>query len=172
MSSFDKVRMTFPGGSPVFEASVGINVQTQQTPQWLFDGLTEVFAATDQINGSSGDLTEQVFLGAGSKIRTFNVQFTQRAGSQSNTWGNAGSGDITQKMQELDHALATNRITSDATAELEFGEYSSAGTYAPVDVVPGKTDLSVDFSEETGAFTSSVAWIDALDVSQILDVLP
>jgi len=166
MSSYDRVKIVLPNSGGTFVAKGDLKVEITQTPQWLFNGLQEIFAAADQLSGSSGALTEQVFQGAGSKVRTFNVELTQWEGS-TDTWGNANADDdIIQKMQELDHALATTRITSDATASLEVGEYSSAGKYDPVSVVPGEVSLPVDFSEDTSSFRATVTWIDAVDLTQ------
>jgi hypothetical protein len=163
--------MELPNGD-VFVGSGGLSVQIAQTPQWLFSGLQEIFAAADGIQGSSGALTEQVFQGAGSKIRTFTVNFAQFTGS-TQSWGDANADDdITTKMQTLDHALATTRITSDSPAKLEFGEYSDAGKYSAIAVVPGETTLLVDFGEQTSHFEPELQWLDAVDLSETLHTLP
>jgi len=167
MSAYDKVKWELPNSGGTFVAKGDLKVEITQTPQWLFNGLQEIFAAADELSGSSGALTEQVFQGAGSSVRAFNIEFVKWQGETGTSFGGADDDDdIIVKMQELDHALATTRITSDAPATLEFGEYSSAGKYNPVSVVPGEVTLPVDFSENTSSFRATVTWIDAVDLTQ------
>lgn len=172
MSSLDKVKMTLPD-STEFVASDNISIQIQQTPQWLFDGFGEVVAAKEQLDSTGGALTEQVFEGAGSRIRTFTIDFTQWEGS-SDSWGSASdSDDVMVKLVELDDELARTRITSTNVATLEFAEYSSGGSKSPIDVVPGEVSLNVSFGpgESATTFRPSVQWIDAVHLDQEIDSL-
>lgn len=171
MSSYDKVSMTLPDGSE-FVGRGNLSVTIQQTPVWLFNGLQNVFAASDQVTGSSGGLTEQVFEGSGARIRRFTVEFDQWEGSTDAWGGAAADDDVLIKLQTLDHALATTPITSSNVATLEFGEYSSAGQFDPVAVVPGDVTLPVDLGERGSSFRPQVEWLDSVDLDQTLHQTP
>lgn len=170
MATLDKVKMTLPD-STVFEARGDLTVTISQQPSWLFDGFQELFAAEEAITGSGGDLTEQVFQGAGSRIRRFQIDFAQWEGS-TDSWGSAAADDdIMVKMQTLDNALASTRITSDNVATLEFGEYTSGGSFDSISVVPGEVTLPVNYEENTSVFRPTVNWLDAVDLDQTLHEL-
>jgi hypothetical protein len=172
MSSLDKVKMTLPD-STEFVASDNISVQIQQTPQWIFDGFGNVVAVKEQLDNTDGGLTEQVYLGAGARVRSFTIDFTQWEGS-SDSWGSASaSDDVMVKLVELDDALANTKMTSTNTATLEFSEYSSSGSKDPIEVVPGEMTLSVAFGpgESATTFRPTVQWLDAVDLDQTIDEL-
>lgn len=171
MATSDKVTLVLPDGT-TFEGKGNLQVNEIHQPEWIFGGQgNELLAAKDQITGSNGRLTEQVFEGAGSTIRTFRIEFAKWEGETGRAWGGANDGDdIIVKMQTLGEALATTPITSRNTAELAFGEYASGGQFSTLNVVPGEIELPVSFGpDESPSLTRPrVDLIEAVDIDKPL----
>lgn len=171
MSNFDKVRMELPDGT-VFVGQGNLRVAEVQQPAWLFDGGGDLVTAAGEFAGLSGSLKAQVFEGVGAGIRTWRVEFVQWEGNSDQWGGAAASDDVIVKLQTLGHAIAHTRITSSAPAELQFGEYSTNGKYAPVDVVPGEVELPIDLGETPSTATPRVDWVEAIDTSVVQHIAP
>lgn len=171
MSSQDYVQMDLPNGDS-FVGTGNLTVVEEQTPAWLIGGgFGEIIAATNQVFGGD-NYSEQVFLGAGSKVRQWRVDFTNWEGN-TDTWSGAQSDDdVIVKLQALANSLATQGITSTNVATLSFGEYSSSGTYSPQSVVPGAISLPLELGEEPSTFRASIEWVDAVDLDQVLHSAP
>jgi len=172
MSSFDRVRMELPGGD-VFEARGNINVVEQQQPFYLLDGFQRLRTLGEQLPGIESD-TSQAFVGAGARVRTWTVEFSQWEGS-TDQWGGANAADdVIVKLQTLANALATAGIDGTNPATFAFGEYSTAGQFSPQTVVPGELTLPAEFGEDANpsAFRPSLEWRDAADLSEAIHQLP
>lgn len=168
MSSYDKVKMELPNGD-TFIGEGNLNVVETHQPFYLLDGFQNLRTLAEQLPNIQAD-TSQVFLGTGSRVRTWTVEFTQWEGS-TDKWGGADPGDdVLTKLNVIGESIASAGIDGGNTATLEYGEYSEAGMFSPKSVVPGEITLPADFTE-TGtpsSFRPALEWRDAADLSQTI----
>lgn len=171
MASLNTVEMDLPNGDS-FHATGNIAYRTTITPTYLIDGRGGgIIAAISEVKGGDS-YTEQVYEGAGAKVRTFNIDLTTWEGD-TNTWGSASAGDdITTKFDVFEESLASQRITSSKTATLSFGEFSSSGQFSSHAVVPGEIELPRELGEQPSSGRARVQWFDALDLDQALHTEP
>jgi hypothetical protein len=161
MAGLDKVKMTIAGST--FEATGNINVVEIQRPRWVVNGGGNFIAAADRLTGSNASLGGQAYVGTGSKVRFWRVDFTQWEGS-TDSWGSASADDdVLTKINILGNKLATSTIDSGNTATLAYGEYSTNGQFSPLDVVPGEIELPADLEERPSSFRPRVEWYEAMD---------
>lgn len=172
MATLDKVKMTLPNGN-VYEATGNISVTESQQPFWLFDGANRLRTLGESLGLLDSD-TAQAYVGSGSRIRSWTVEFMQWEGS-TDSWGNANnSDDIMVKLNELGQQLATADIDSTNPATLEFGEYTGGGDQIALTVVPGDVNLPVAFGPGESATTArpSIQWFDAADLTTAIHGAP
>jgi hypothetical protein len=172
MSSFDKVRMDLPNGDS-FVGTGNLKVTEIQQPFYLLDGFQRIRTLAEQLSSVAND-TSQAFLGTGSRVRIWRVEFDQWEGS-SDEWGSASAADdVLTKLNILGQSLATAGIDGQNTATLSYGEYSSSGQLDPQSVVPGEVELDADFGPEgsPSTFRPRLEWRDAADLSSAIHRLP
>lgn len=168
MSSYDKVKMALPNGD-TFVGSGNLNIVETQQPFYLLDGFQSLRTLAEQLPNVDND-TSQVFLGSGSRVRTWRIEFEQWEGS-TDSWGSAAAGDdVLTKLNTLGQSLATAGIDGTNPATLEYGEYSSAGQFSPQTVVPGEITLPAELGRDgtPSSFRPSVEWRDAADMSSAI----
>lgn len=168
MSSYDKVTITLPSGD-TFTATGNLSITERHQPFYLLDGFQRLRTLYEQIPGIGAD-TSQAFLGSGSRVRTWQIQFTQWEGS-TDEWGSAAADDdVLTKLNVLGNAIANSEIDGGNTATLEYGEYSTAGQFSPHDVVPGEIQLPAELGEDgtPSSFRPSLEWRDAVDLNQAI----
>ena len=164
------VKLELPNGD-VFQGDGNLNITERHQPFYLIDGFQRIRTAAEQIAGGSD--TSQVFLGSGSRVRTWEVQFAEWEGNGS-SWGpsNADDGVLT-KLNDLGHSIANSGIDGGNTATLSYGEYSESGKYSPQSVVPGEIQLPAELGEggTPSVLTPQMTWRDAVDLNQAIDGL-
>jgi len=170
MATLEKVRMTLPNGKK-FVGTGNIEVIESQEAFWLFDGAQRTRTLGEAINLIDNN-TSQVYVGTGSRVRSWQVSFEQWEGS-SDEWGDANSNDdILVKFAELGQSLAEAGIDSTAPVTFEYGEYTDdpGGNHSAQDVVPGEVNLPVRFGPNQSAttFRPQITWLDAADINQAI----
>lgn len=172
MATLDKVKMTLPNGD-VFAATDNISVVEQQQPFWLFDGAQRLRTLAESFGGVGSD-TSQAYIGSGTRVRSWTIDFTQWEGS-TDSWGNASSSDdVLVKVNELGDTLANSSIDSTNPVTLEYGEYTSTGNHSALTVVPGEITLPAEFGPDQSAttFRPSIQWLDAADLTNAIHSAP
>lgn len=163
------VRMELPNGD-VYEALGNVRFEERQQTQYVLDGLGSVGAIANAGLGQSTTAKPRVGVGAGT--RTFIVRFDSWEGDTSE-WGGLTAGrHAAAKAQHLGDALASVRFSSDNTATLSYGEYSSGGDLSPLSVTLGEADLPYDTTEGTSTFTGNITWVETLNVDQLVHEAP
>jgi len=172
MATYDKVEMTLPDGT-TFVGTKNISVTESQQPFWLFDGAKRLRTLGEAAGLVESD-TSQAFVGSGSRVRTFTVEFVQFEGS-TDSWGDAASSDdVLVKLNEFGNELANADVDSTNPATLEYGEYTSGGTHSALTVVPGEVTLPAEFGVEQSATTArpTIQWLDAADLDSVIHSAP
>lgn len=168
--------LTLPGEQR-FVAEGNLEFTHGITNQFFVDGAAGALAGFEQFFDQIGQdlmgdsLKQQLFLGMGSGAHEITIEFTTWQGD-TREWGGFGSdASPTTKLQALNRALSTTRITSDSPATLEIGEYSSSGSYNPLPVVVKESTLTFSSREQASSFDGHIQFIESADVSDPIDAI-
>lgn len=174
MSALDKVRMEIPDGSgDVFVGEGNLQVTENQQPFYLIDGFQNIRTLAEQTPFLASD-TSQAYVGSGARVRTWQISFESWEGETS-SWGSANADDdVLTKLNVLGQTLATAGLSGRKPAILEYGEYSTNGTYSPKEVVPGEISLPAEFGPDgtPSSFRPTLEWRDAADLRKVLHEAP
>jgi hypothetical protein len=184
----DGIKLTVPadGGDQVYEGTGNIQLEIEQSRNWLLSGGGTVIGFASGLFdglGSSSTIRTPLasgHLGAAGGSHVFEFRFDQWEGS-SDSWGPSSSGETPiQKMLTLDMELARAEVDSLNPATLETSILSSdtqAGTgdaiddrYDSMPVVVQQSTPSIDFEETGGSLTrASLTLVETIDLSAVID---
>lgn len=165
-------------GEFVFPTNVRYELGTETSDLFQSSGTASVvsqlvleYIETNNVDLGDGFRKELSFdAGAGQHIVT--LDFSGYTGSN-HRWGATGNGgdptdatgeDLHAQMCVLDRYLQKATIDSENPAILEISEYSSAGRYAPLKVVPRNPQVVFDSVEESSVFTGSMTFVETVDI--------
>lgn len=174
------------GGSTVdgtFVFSSQVRVETEVRTQEFFqsDGatahaLSSLIDFVSEGDGGEG-IRQEVSLDFGGGINAWTLDY-QGATASSDRWGDSGNGgtqtdatgeDIHAQMCVLDKYLNSTTIDSDNPAVLEVAEYSEAGRYDPISVVPENPNAVFDSQEQSSVFDGSITLVETADLREVYD---
>jgi len=179
----DGIKLTVPagGGDQVYEGTGNIQLEIEQSRNWLLSGGGTVIGFASGLFdslGSSSTLRTPLasgHIGAAGGSHVFEFRFDQWEGS-TDSWGPSSSGETPiQKMLTLDMELARAEIDSLNPATLETSILSSDtggidDRYDSMPVVVQQSTPSIDFEETGGQLTrASLTLVETIDLSQVID---
>lgn len=168
-------------GTFVFPDGISVEYESRTQEFYASQGtgavvIESVLEYLDVANESELRGEFSVDLGAG--VHAITIDFVGFEGSP-HQWGDSGSGgtptdatgeDVHAQMAVFDKYLDAASLDSTNPAVLEVGEYSTAGRYEPLNVVPENPNVVFDSEERSSVFDGSVTWVSVIDASAALDL--
>lgn len=170
-------------GTFVFPHEATVEYETRTQEFFQSEGQAAVVVSTvldyigDGESGAGQGIRQELSFDAGGGIHAITVDFSG-ATATPHQWGDTGDGgtptdatgeDIHAQMAVLDKYLNSATIDSDNPAILEVGEYSAAGRYGALNVVPENPNMTFNAGEQSSVFDGSITWVETVDLSDPLD---
>lgn len=170
-------------GTFVFPTDVRYEIYTESEDLFQTEGTSAVLAQAVLEYFESGDLgigegiRQELSLDIGGGLHLVDIDWTGIE-EHDNQWGATGNGgskidatgeDVHAQMCVFDHYLQRATIDSTNPAVLEVAEYSEAGRYAPLKVVPRNPNAVFDSTESSSVFDGSITWVETISIDQPLD---
>lgn len=166
----------------VFSDGVQVEYETRTDSFFQSEGTTATVVSTI-LGYLDSDLSENIrgelSFDIGGGIHAVSIDYQGFEGSP-NQWGDTGDPttstptdatgeDVHAQMAVFDKYLNSTTIDSRNPAILEVGEYSSAGRYDPLLVVPENPNAIFNSDEQSSVFDGSVTWVETQDITAPLD---
>ncbi|MDQ2052836.1 hypothetical protein RBH26_20555 [Natronolimnohabitans sp. A-GB9] len=171
-------------GTFVFPSDIIVEFETRTEEFFQSSGRTPALMSVvlDWIQDETDDdvdssIRQELSIDVGAGIHAITLDFRGYTGSPYQ-WGDSGEGgtptdatgeDLHAQMAVFDRYLQAARIDSTNPAILEVGEYSEAGRYSPLQVVPENPDVVFDSTEQSSIYDGSVTWVETLSLEESLD---
>lgn len=182
MATLNGFKLTLPNGD-VFSGKGNLSVTMITQGNYLIGGASggglletaesymgDYFEAGGQTGYADGYNQQIVAMPHGS--HRIQIGFTKWEGETGESWGGiADSADALTKLQALDRALNTVKLSSTNIADLEVGEYHSNGDYNPIPVALGEVSLSLEAADQSSSFRGELILFEAVDLSDEIDTV-